>query len=345
VKRLSMKNLRDDYELFMKNFEEEPSLSLQYFHPFQCPVAVAEALVKEHHIQDYSVFSILLLRLIKAGFSKIEQMVYFSGMSAETVTAFFNRALADNQCKYIDPEDPSRGVMLAELGEETLNENEQGNEDMSAKAHVMYDMPRMMHIEAVTGTVIPSYMERKTIDSKPDETLGDFILPRETVEMDEELNREIKARIDEYISSDYIKSGDVINDFESITSKKMLFRWAYLAKFEGMKYPMIIMTGRKKVDNVNAKSQKEGRFDFLAMPVAISRTDSLYLEQNGIGFENVLIREDEYFEYLVEKTQDFEFTHPNDYKVEEETTIPNDEKAQESPSNDNGEVVSGEGEE
>lgn len=305
---LTAKKIKDEYDLFMKNFANPDAVNIEYFHPFQCPVAVAEASVEERHIQDYSVFSLLALRLISLGFGTVEQIEEISGLSKETVIAFFNRAIVDDHCCYINPEVPDEGVMLTPLGEETLAENERENSDNSApKAHIIYNTPRKMQIEAATCTVIPSFMEMKVKDSKPDEEMGDFILPIETVDLDEELLKEIKERIQEYIDLDYIKSGDVVQTFTGISSVHMLFRWAYLTKIKGMKYPMIVMTGIRKIEDLNAKSKKSGNLDMIVAPISISESDAKFLKSQSIEFSSTLKRSDSCFEYLANSIKSFSF--------------------------------------
>lgn len=304
----------ENYDLFLKNFENPEAADIEYFHPFQCPVAEAKASVEERHIQDYSVFSLLALRLISIGFGTVEQIEEISGLSQETVVAFFNRAIVDNHCQYIDPQNPDSGVRLTPLGEETLAENE-NTDSSSPKAHLIYNTPRKLQIEAATCTVIPSFMERQVTDSKPDEDAGDFILPIKTVDLDEELLTEIKERIREYIDLDYIKSGDVVQNFKDISSVHIFFRWAYLTKIKGMKYPMIVMTGKRQVENLNAKSKKSGKFDWVAAPVSISETDAKFLKSQSIEFSSTLIRSDHCFEYLANSIKSFSFEKQSEQNI------------------------------
>lgn len=318
MKELTEKKIKEEYELFLKNFENPDFVDIEYFHPFQCPVAVAEASAEERHIQDYSVFSLLALRLISLGFGTVEQIEEISGLSKETVIAFFNRAIVDDHCRYINPEMPEEGVMLTPLGEETLAENEKENSDNSApKAHIIYNTPRKLQIEAATCTVIPSFMEMNVKDSKPDEEIGDFILPVETVDLDEELLKEIKERIQEYIDLDYIKSGDVVQTFTGISSVHILFRWAYLTKIKGMKYPMIVMTGRRRVEDLNAKSKKSGNFDIVAAPVSVSESDAKFLKSQSIEFKSTLKRSDSCFEYLANSIKSFSFKNQPEHNPAE----------------------------
>lgn len=297
-----------DFALFMKDFHGVPPLELEYFHPFQCPVAVAEAKVNEHRIQEYSVFSLLILRLVHAGFKTEEQIASISGMSKESVSAYLIREIQIYQ--HIDPET----MTLTEMGLKTLEENPLGSghsgSESELRSHVIYNTPRHIQIEAVTGSVIPSYLERggrDGRDAKPDEDLGYFILPRESVIRDAELQREMNERLREYIDSDYVDDGDIIENVTDLKTVRLFYRWAYLVKFRGMKYNLIVMTGKRRVDNVNARSNLAGNFDReVAVPLAISESDRAYLENNGIVFGDSLVRADLFFEYLEQKIEGLE---------------------------------------
>lgn len=322
MKRLAREAQMRDLGLFMQNISGTNPPKLIYFHPFQCPVSVAEAKVNEHRIQEYSVFSLLILRLFNAGFRTEDQIASISGMSIESVHAFLEKEMFVFQ--HIDP-DTGR---LTEMGLKTLEENTPGtssDEGSEPKSHVTYNTPRRLQIEAVTGTVIPSYLERGGRDTKPDEDEGYFILPRETVERDEELRREMNERLREYIDADYVDEGDIIENVTALNSVHLFYRWAYLAKFEGMRYSLIVMSGRRRVDNVNARSNIEGNYNKdVAVPLAISESDHAFLKSRGTQFTNILVRSDRFFEYLDEKIRGLELTMPTENDESAETPADSD---------------------
>ncbi len=306
--KLSKEKIREHYLSFMKNLSPDVFLKPLYFQPFQCPVAMTDVMAIERQVQDFSVFSLLILRLIEAGFRKPEQLVSISGMSKSTVESFIVRSVVDGQCEFVDKDDHDKGVVLTALGLETLEENEKQTANvLEPKGYVEYETPRRLHIEAVTGTVLPVYMERGMKDAEPDETLGNHILPRESVERDDELLREIKARIGEYVDTDRIASGDVVQTVKSIESIRIRFRWAYLVRFEGMVYPMIVMTGKKSADKLNAASKTKGKLGFVATPLAVSETDRAFLGSLGEEFKRVMVRSDKNFEYLEKSISSFRF--------------------------------------
>ncbi len=300
MKPLKEAKVREDFLKFMSNFSSDCSVKPLYFKPFQCPIAIASVEVLEKQVQDYSVFAILLLRLIKAGFGRLDLLVSISGMGKETVLSFLNKAIIDNQCEFIDKEHPEKGVKLLPLGEETLRENE-GDEanSLDPQAHVEYKTSRKLQIEALTGTVIPSFMEIYINDAAPDEEKGPYIFPRETAEMDSELKREIQARLEEYIGLDRVASGDIVTKTGEVVSERVFFRWAYLVKLEGMIYPMIALSGKQSVEKLNVQSKKKGNYGITVIPVAVARCDAPLLMSCGEEFQSVLVREDHYFDYLV----------------------------------------------
>jgi hypothetical protein len=215
---------------------------------------------------------------------------------------------------------------ITDMGWQTLKENEQGN----SVSHVMYDTPRRLQIEAATGTVIPSFLEENNIKRLKSvlEERADGVVPRESVEYDEELRNEINQRLLEYKHMDILNEGDTIKSIESLRTTQIYYRWAYLVKFEGMKYPMVVMQGNKSICNVNAESIKNGNYGKkVVQPLSISETDAAFLKENGFVFEDVLVRRDDVFEYLNEKTLNFRFQQEQtEIEIEDENAVFEDER-------------------
>ena len=146
----SAKEIKEESKIrFLERFDGKPKLQLLYFHTFLCPIAMAEAMVKEHIIEDYDAFELLVLRLYDAGFHEVRDIASLSGMK----NIMIERAL-NNEIMVYHHIDMTTGE-LTEMGRRTLAENANGK----AQSHVMYNTPRSMQIEAATGTVIPSYLE------------------------------------------------------------------------------------------------------------------------------------------------------------------------------------------
>ncbi|MGN0424008.1 MAG: hypothetical protein ACI4FY_01705 [Acetatifactor sp.] len=298
-------------------------MKLLYFHTFLCPIAMAEAMVKEHIIEDFDALELLVLRLYDAGFRKKEEIASLSGMKDRLI----ERAL-NNEFMVYHHIDLETGE-ITEMGRKTLEENANGK----SVSHTMYDTPRIMQIEAATGTVIPGYLEENNMKYLKSilEEKADGVVPRESVQYDEELRQEINDRLLEYKHMDILNEGDTITSIEALHTTQMYYRWAYLVKFEGMKYPMVVMQGKKTISNVNAKSIGKGDYGRkVVVPLAIAETDAKFLAMNQIHFENVIVRRDGAFQYLLEKTANFRFDlEQDDIQLESEHEIFADERTME----------------
>ena len=179
--------------LFRTNFPRPAELDIEYFHAFMCPIAIAEASVREYIVEDFDVLQLLALRLYDAGFRDPQVLASLSGMRLEMA----EKAL-ESEIKIAGHIDPQTGE-ITETGKMTLEANRSGE----AKSHVIYNTARKLQIEAATGTVIPAfledreeYMEHFLRDDR------DGIVPIPAVEQDAELLREINDRLMEYRSKD-----------------------------------------------------------------------------------------------------------------------------------------------
>ncbi len=318
MKKTSKKIRDESRDLFLERFGGEPPLKLLYFHTFLCPVTDAEAMVKEYIIEDYDALELLTLRLYAAGIKSEEAIAALSGMKPQMI----KRALDNEKMVYFHIDEETG--KLTDMGKETLLANENGK----AESHVMYDTPRKLQIEAATGTVIPGYLEEKNLKQVKSilEDKADGIVPRESVIIDEILAGEINDRLNEYKHMDILNEGDTIKEIKSIHATQIFYRWAYLAKFEGMKYPMIVMLGKKSIDNVGRESVKENKYGMrVAVPLAISNSDDKYLRAHNIVFDDVIKRDDTYFEYLAEQTANFNFDLETDDVLTEEEIVFEDE--------------------
>lgn len=304
----TMKEKREEaLELFLKE-NEKYDLELEFFHSFLCPVALAEAMVREHIVEDYDALELLVLRLYDVGFRDTNILASLSGMKL----AMVERAL-NNEIFVYNHIDSNTGE-ITEIGRQTLKENESDE----LENHVMYLTPRRFQIEAVTGTVIPSYLEEKTNHMKPVfEEWFDGIVPQESVEQDEELKNEINERLKEYKHLDILNEGDTIRSIEELRTTQIFYRWAYLARFKGMKFPMIILRGYKSLEKMNIGSRKRGRYGkHVVIPLSIAKTDAAFLSQHGISFDGTIVREDHLFEYLYNSVGTF-----NLYQEEDDMTL------------------------
>ena len=295
------------YELFCENFTGEVVPEPTIFCPFMCPVAMAEALVDEEIYEDYGVLELLILRLYALGIRDVQELADLSGMPLRMI----ERVLFNEEFVYHHI-DSTKQSPITETGRKTIEENQLGNENGESsqkgpRSYSMYETIRRMHIEAATGTVIPGYLEcdLRYMRSILPENL-DGIVPRESVDMDKELEREINARLLEYKHKDILNEGDTIRKIRKIHSSRIMYRWACLARFEGMRYPMVVMEGRRYVDKLNMNSLRQNKFGYsVAVPLSVAEADKEWLLAHGFDLENVIIRSSEKFDYLEETTQLF----------------------------------------
>lgn len=292
--------------LFLESFVRDKPLVLEYFRSCQIPIAIAEASVEEYVIEDFNVLQLLVLRLYDAGFRSAKDMAALCGMREEMVEkALENEITVSGHIDdYLEE--------ITETGRTTLETCAEG----TMRSHSIYTTVRRIQIEAATGTVVPAYLEeqddRMKMWLKDDQ---DGIVPQESVEQDEELRREINERLEEYRSKDILNEKATIRSINDLHSAQILYRWAYLAKFYGMKYPMIVMQGHRTVDNVNDKSKKEGDYGKkVALPLAVSRSDEGFFSELGVELGKVLVREDHFFEYLDQQVNDI--LYPEETELE-----------------------------
>ena len=312
-------------ELFLKE-NEDADLELEFFHSFLCPVAMAEAMVKEHIVEDYDALELLVLRLYDAGFRDAETLASLSGMKS----AMIERAL-NNEIFVYNHIDSETGE-ITEIGRQTLKENESDE----LENHVMYLTPRRFQVEAVTGTVIPSYLEEKTNYMSPVlEERVDGIVPQESVEQDEELKKEINERLKEYKHLDILNEGDTIRSVEELKTTQIFYRWAYLTRYRGMKFPMIALRGYKSIEKLNVKSRKKGSYGkHVVIPLSIAKTDAAFLKQHGISFDGTIVREDHLFEYLYNSVGTFKLYLEDDFTEVETEAIENKEPLEDNNSSE-----------
>lgn len=320
IKKLDYETWKEHYSSFQQNFSDTPELKLLGFHPIQLPVVVCEAYVKMRSVQDYSVLSLLILRLFDAGICTPEAIQSISGLSQETVNVYLEKEMI--MLEHIDPDTKE----LTEFGRETLrlNKDAQGTRVQSCQN---FDSVVRVHIDPLTGSLIPQYLEWELADNfEPDPQLGDFLKPRDSASVDEAFRDELRERLtnelnerkDEYVSLDTMKNGDILNHVDRFNPILVFYRWGYLAKFKGMRSPMIILTGKKNIGNVNADTAATGiQSKFVAVPIALCRTDYAYLQRHGITFDQTMVRDDDCFDELIEETEHMILTLPDSGEEEE----------------------------
>jgi hypothetical protein len=131
IHKLKNSQWLQDLQRFMENFDSPPALELEYFHPMQLPVVITEASVQMRTVQDYSVLSLLILRLFDAGIRDPLAIQSISGMTLQTVNSYIQKEKI--LLEHIDPKTEE----LTQLGRLTLTANE-SQDGGSAKFHQHY---------------------------------------------------------------------------------------------------------------------------------------------------------------------------------------------------------------
>ncbi len=288
----------EDLNLFMENFPEKPALPLEYFHPVQLPIVITEAKVKMRTVQDYSVLSLLILRLFDAGITSPEVIHNISSMSLETIKTYIQKEKL--VLDHIDP----KTDRLTELGRMTIEANQQANGE-TPKSCQYFDSVIRVHIEPLTASLVPQYLEWERGDNiQPNQDAGDFILPPESAEVDESFRQvlntrlldDINNRMEEHVSCDAVKNGNVLSTITGFDPIRIFYRWGYLAKFQGMAFPLLVLSGRKNVNTLNSQSIAEDKHkERVMLPVAIGESDCAYLKLFGMEFDGVLARDNDCF--------------------------------------------------
>lgn len=315
INQLSREKWLEHQKLFLEGFSAPPKLELVAFHPVQLPVVISEAYVKLNSVQDYSVLSLLILRLFDAGIHSMDAIRRISGLSAETVRIYIEKEMY--LLEHIDP----KTNQLTELGRQTLALNADPNSE-KARSCQNFDSVLRLHIDPLTASLIPQYLEWEQPDNfEPNPAFGDFLKPRASASIDEVFRRELRERLtqeinqrkDEYTSLDTFKNADILNHVERLHPILIFYRWGYLAKFKGMRCPLIVLTGRRSIENVNADSVAAGvKNQLVAIPIAISKSDHAYLKRHGVLLDRAMVRDDDCFEELQEAVAALELTLPSD---------------------------------
>jgi len=86
----TMKEKRDEARELFEKENEGSNLEIEFFHTFLCPVAIAEAMVKEHIVEDYDSLEMLVLRLYDIGYRDVGALASLTGMKPEMVDRALN---------------------------------------------------------------------------------------------------------------------------------------------------------------------------------------------------------------------------------------------------------------
>ena len=289
------------YKKFAESYHDmAEKLNVEYAASIILPISSVRAEVIENVVEDYEIFEYIVLRLYYIGYRDPKIISDLTGLRCEMVEKLIKTEM--ELYGHIDLETGN----LTELGISTLKENEKN--DGTIVKYINYASKRKFQVDAVTGTVIPAYIENHSEEKNLVVDGKNSILPRDTVEISDGLINEINERISEYAHKDIIRMLECVCNIESMEAMAIYHRTALLVKLDQMTYPMIILTGKRQIGNVGIDSRDKNKFDrrIRAYILSISKSDSNVLKKNGIETSELLIRDDRYFDYLLEKSKELE---------------------------------------
>ena len=296
MSEISLTN-NDDLKLFRtccpEMFEEN---DVDIFRKFFCPISIIEADVKEYIVDEYDSVELLVLRLCSAGIRDINIINELTGIDIHMLDKVLKTEIYTYG--HINPNTGER----TEAGKQTLEDNKDIEKLFQ---HALYDVKREIQADSLTGTIIRAEAEQ------PKEKMVTFsdrinpnILPLEAVVIDSELEKEITERLQMYIKEGYLTDGNTINEIGNLRSKEIRYRAAFFVKMRKFEYPFIAISYFEK---------KEEKWEKYIIPIAIAKSDSIKFDYPKRNKE-YLVREDRYFEYLLEKKELFD----NEVKLTED---------------------------
>lgn len=191
-------NPKDLYVKFVECYPDlVEKLGVEYAASVIIPISSVRAEVIENVVEDYEIFEYVVLRLYSIGYREPKLISDLTGLRQEMVEKLIKTEM--ELYGHIDFETGD----LTELGISTLKKNEEN--DGTVVQYIKYSTKRKFQVDAITGTVIPSYIENHSEEKSLVVGGRNSILPRDTVEITDELITEISERISEYAHKDIIR--------------------------------------------------------------------------------------------------------------------------------------------
>lgn len=280
---------RDNLKLLMKCCPELfKNGNAVIFQHFLCPISIIDADVKEYVVDEYDSVELLILRLYDVGLRSPADITELTGIDRSMVEKLL--FLEKNTYGHINPDTGE----LTSAGKVTLQEN---TDIENLFQHALYDVKRELQVDALTGTLIKA--EAEILKSKMvnfSDSIKPNILPKDSVVIDEELNREIHERLQFYIDEGYFSEGNTINGISNMNTKEIKYRDAYYVVLEEFKYPFIA---------ISYDRGDKGKKEKIVAPIAISESDYKKVDKDKSKCM-FLVRADENFEYLNKYRNEFE---------------------------------------
>ncbi len=286
-----MKNKTDELALFKTCCPElVKNNEIEIFHSFMCPVSIIEADVKEYIIDEYDSVELLVLRLADAGITNSNGISALTGIDRSLVRSILRTEAFTYG--HIDPKTKE----LTEAGRQTLEDNV---DIENLFQHALYNAKREIQADSITGTIIryeaEELKERMAVFS---DSITPNILPRNSVTIDDELEREIQERLWQYLKDGYFNEGDTINDIDNLRTRETRYRRSFFVQMKGFQYPFIAIMYYPE------RNRRAGK---VITPIAIATSDAMKIDYSA-RIHEYLIRDDECFEYLKNQKELFNNT-------------------------------------
>jgi len=290
-KSINIEKTKQALDIFRKSCPELFELGqLKYFHFFYCPISVALVDADEYIREEYESLELLVLKLYDAGLTSVDAICKVTGLHPKLVIKTLQ--LLKKAYRHIEDE------RISELGRLSINEGIK---------HVVYEVKKEIQFEAITGTVLDREIEQrkdkllKGLDpnySRP--------LAIDTVELDEEVARDISERLNEYKNTEKSVFDKNIKRVRKVTTNMLRYTPAYAVAFDYMPEPFIILRGR-------SFSKTEKRSALIWKPTAISQANAEILQERNVDIMPYNVRAEHHFDYLKEVIDGF---HIDDEEIE-----------------------------
>ena len=281
------------------------------FRKFFCPISIIEADVKEYIVDEYESVELLTLRLYSAGIKDTQTMSKLTGIDVNMI-----EKLLKTEVYTYNHINPATGE-LTPAGKQTLEDNKDTD---NIYQHALYNVKREIQADALTGTIIRYEAEISKDQMFPfSDDYIPFMHPLDCEEIDAELEREIRERLQKYIEEGFFSEGNTINDIGELKTREIRYREVYYVKMEKFEYPFLALS---------YLVTKENGPENVIFPIALAKSDfdSMDCDANN---EKYLVRDDEAFYHLYNCMDLFEECDEFDEDIADEfKDIDDDRKAE-----------------
>ena len=274
-------NVRTHLEILEKELPFLKTDAVEYAEAFSCPFALTTIRVIESSEKDLSFSDGMVLYMYDLGFRQFDKMASLSSIPIKVVMSSFN-LLANVDGLISESED-----CLTPLGKEALGKFKVG--EYNHMVHVRSQ--RNLQIEAITGSVVPSFLEMKDLFFEPSDTLPCPFKELERLEIDEMVYNEITSRLSDYNKS-HIENGNNIIGIEKFNVNRIMYGDCILVKYKEITNPLIIpMLSNNELLKIQ---QESDLYDGIRIyPIS-------YSESEKVELPKLIKRSNNYFSILKE---------------------------------------------